>query len=173
MSQEPAQAASAEAPVKPALDIRFLSHGTLESRDIERSIHFYRAFLGLEVVRTSKISAMIRRGGQHVYAVVQSGQNKDAEMSFLNHNGLDVGSDAAVDESHRIVTRDAAEWGLHDISKPMVQHGAYSFYFRDGDGNFWEILSNPRGGYSWMFELGDQEGMGHLKRDFARPALDE
>jgi hypothetical protein len=39
------------------------------------------------------------------------------------------------------------------------------------DENFWEILSNPKGGYGWMFERGDQEGMGHLKRSFERPEL--
>jgi hypothetical protein len=53
--------------------------------------------------------------------------------------------------------------------KPAVQHGTYSFYFWDADDNAWEILANPEGGYSWMFERGDQEGLGHLSRRFDRP----
>ena len=69
--------------------------------------------------------------------------------------------------------RDAEKWGLTQISKARVQHGTYSFYFWDGDGNVWEILSNPHHGYSWMFERGDQEGRGNMRRDYARPVLSE
>jgi len=52
----------------------------------------------------------------------------------------------------------------------MVQHGTYSFYFRDADDNSWEILANPPGGYSWMFERGDQDVAGHMSRKFDRPS---
>ena len=90
-------------------------------------------------------------------------------MPFLNHNGIDVETDAEVDEAYKVVMRDAEKWGLHEISEPLTQHGSYSFYFRDMDENYWEILSNPKGGYGWMFERGDQEGRGHLAKDFDRP----
>lgn len=33
----------------------------------------------------------------------------------------------------------------------------------------WEILTNPPGGYGWMFERGDQEGLEHMSRKFERP----
>ena len=55
---------------KPALNLRLLSHGTLESRDLEASRKFYEEFLGFDVVRTSNISLMIRLGSQHIYTVV-------------------------------------------------------------------------------------------------------
>jgi len=29
--------------------------------------------------------------------------------------------------------------------------------------------ANPPGGYSWMFERRDQEGVGHMSRKFDRP----
>jgi hypothetical protein len=29
----------------------------------------------------------------------------------------------------------------------------------------------PEGGYSWLFEHGNQEGKGHLDRDFKRPGV--
>jgi hypothetical protein len=98
---------------------------------------------------------------------VQSKQR--SEMPMLNHNGIDVESEERVDECHRLVVRDAEKWGLHKISKPLVQHGTYSFYFWDADDNCWEILSNPAGGYTWMFERGDQQGVGHMTRSFQRP----
>lgn len=155
--------------VEPALKLKFISHGTLEVKDIDFSRKFYEEFFGFETVRPSKVSVWVRLGGEHVYVAVKSPPGEHAPMPFLNHNGIDVESDAAVDEAYQIVLRDAEKWKLHEISKPMVQHGTYSFYFRDADENFWEILSNPKGGYSWMFERGDQEGLGHLKRDFDRP----
>jgi catechol-2,3-dioxygenase len=153
----------------PTLKTKFLSHGTLESRDLGFTRRFYTEFLGLQVINTSKISIWCRLGGQHAYAVIQTSANKKAPMSLLNHNGIDVETDADVDECHRLCIRDAEKWKLTKISKPRVQHGTYSFYFWDADENAWEILANPPGGYSWMFERGDQEGMGHLSRNFERP----
>jgi catechol 2,3-dioxygenase-like lactoylglutathione lyase family enzyme len=152
----------------PALDLKFISHGTLESRDVKRTRQFYEEFLGFQVVQASERSLWARLGGEHIYVVIPAGPNHQA-MPFSNHNGIDVGSDAEVDEAHRIVVRDAEQWGLYQISKPRVQHGTYSFYFWDADENAWEILSNPKGGYSWMFERGDQEGRGHWAKDFKRP----
>jgi len=153
--------------VTPRLKLAYLSHGTLESKDLERSRKFYAEFLGLEVVRTSPISLLIRLGGTNTIAVVQS-SNK-AEMTFLNHNGIDVATQPEVDEAHRIIEAEGAAWGVHKLTKPSLQHGTYSFYFWDCDDNAWEILSNPPGGYSWLFERGDQEGRGHLDKKFARP----
>ena len=161
--------ATAEAQVAPTptLKLRFLSHGTLESRDLAFTRRFYEEFMGLEVVQTSKISLLVRLGGQHTYACVLA--KSKTEMPFLNHNGIDVDTEKQVDECYQLVLRDAELWGLHKISKPMVQHGTYSFYFWDADGNCWEILANPPGGYSWIFERGDQEGVGHMNRSFQRP----
>ena len=154
---------------RPALKLRFLSHGTLESRDLAFSRRFYEEFLGLEIVQTSPISLLIRLGGPNTIAVVYSKQAH--EMNLLNHNGLDVSSREEVDEAHRIVCADADKWRLKKITKPHLQHGTYSFFFWDADDNCWEILTNPEGGYSWLFEHGDQEGNGHLDRNFKRPGV--
>jgi catechol 2,3-dioxygenase-like lactoylglutathione lyase family enzyme len=153
---------------KPALDLKFISHGTLESKDLAQTRTFYEEFLGFEVVQASETAMWTRLGGDHIYVVVKARPGKTA-MPFTNHNGIDVHSDAEVDKAHEIVTRDAEQWGLHQISRPHVQHGTYSFYFWDADDNAWEILSNPAGGYGWMFERGDQEGKGHWSKDFKRP----
>jgi catechol 2,3-dioxygenase-like lactoylglutathione lyase family enzyme len=134
----------------PALDLRFLSHGTLESRDLDFARRFYEEFFGFETVRPSKVSLWIRLGGQHIYVVVQV--QKKENMPFLNHNGIDVANDEEVDKAYQITLREAEKWRLRAITKPAIQHGTYSFYFYDADDNCWEILSNPAGGYSWMFE---------------------
>jgi len=169
MNQESSPSGQKKARVEPTLKLKFLSHGTLESRDLEFTRRFYEEFLGFEVVKSSKVSLWCRLGGQHIYVVVLVQPGRKAEMTFLNHNGIDVETEEDVDECHRLVVRDAEKWKLHKISKPAVQHGTYSFYFWDADDNSWEILANPPGGYTWMFERGDQEGTGHMSRRFERP----
>jgi len=78
--------------------------------------------------------------------------------------------EATSDRHGNLVVRDAEIWKLRKITKPGVQHGTYGFYFYDADDNAWEILANPPGGYTWMFERGDQEGHGHMTKSFDRPA---
>ena len=148
----------------PAIKTNFLSHGTLGSKDLDATRRFYEEFLGLEVVRTSPVSLMIRLGGNHVYAVVLT--KKKERMPRIYHNGLDVETDAEVDEAWRRCTEEAGKWGLSEITKPIARHGTYSFLFWDADGNAWEILSNPKGGYTWIFEQGDLEGRGHFGKAF-------
>ena len=154
----------------PALDLNFYSHATLDSKDLAQTRRFFEEFLGFETVQMGKLSFWARLGGQHVIVVVENKQPRP-EMPFLNHNGLDVRTDEAVDQAWETVRRDAEKWGLRNISKPRVFHGTYCFYFYDTDDNIWEILSNPEGGYSWGFERGDQEGSGHMSRSFERPKL--
>jgi catechol 2,3-dioxygenase-like lactoylglutathione lyase family enzyme len=170
MNQESSGEGPKTARVESTLKLKFISHGTLESKDLDFTRRFYEEFLGFEVVRPAKISLWCRLGGQHIYVVVAVQPGRKAEMPLLNHNGIDVETEEEVDECHRLVMRDAEKWKLHKISKPAVQHGTYSFFFWDADDNSWEILANPPGGYTWMFERGDQEGIGHMSRKFDRPA---
>jgi catechol-2,3-dioxygenase len=153
----------------PALKcITFLSHGTLESRDLDKTRQFYEECLGIETVRTSPISLMIRLGGNNTIAVVES--IRKAEMPVLAHNGLDVPTRKDVDDCHRILEAGKEKWGIRKITKPSDQHGTYSFYFCDLDDNWWEILANPPGGYSWMFtQGGDLQAWGAGDDDKVNP----
>jgi catechol-2,3-dioxygenase len=152
----------------PALKLNFLSHGTLESKNLDKTREFYTEFLGLEVIRTSPISILIRLGGTNTIAVVEQ-KNRTEEMAMLNHNGLDVETQAEVNAAYQTIMEQKDEWGLHKISKPMLQHGTYAFFFWDMDDNCWEILTNPQDGYSWLFEKGDLDGKGHMDKNFERP----
>src|SRR5258708_21350078 len=111
----------------PALNLNFLSHGTLESRDLAFSRRFYEEFLGLEVVQTSPISLLVRLGGPNTIAVVYS--KHVGEMNLLNHNGLDVLTKHEVDVAHQTACAEAEKWKLKKISKPHLQHGTSSFFF--------------------------------------------
>jgi catechol-2,3-dioxygenase len=142
----------------PVLKINFLSHGTLESFDLDKSRRFYTEFLGLEVVRTSPVSLMIRLGGTNTIAVVKNPKKKP--LPLLNHNGLDVETREDVDRCHELMTEHKEAWGIKSVTRPTEQHGTYSFYFLDLDDNWWEILTNPKDGYSWMFSKGDLANWG-------------
>jgi catechol 2,3-dioxygenase-like lactoylglutathione lyase family enzyme len=154
---------------KSALKLNFYSHATLECKDIAFTRKFFDEFLGFETVQMADVSFWARLGGDQIIVVVKSPSKTKDSMPFLNHNGLDVGTEAEVDAAYEVVKRDAETWGLHKITKPVIQHGTYCFYFWDKDDNAWEILCNPKGGYSWGFELGDQQGAGHMSRKFQRP----
>ncbi len=134
----------------PVLQIAMLSHGTLECRDLEKTREFYERFLGLEVVRTSDTSMWIRLNCSFAIACVQTGKNKPP-MPLLNHNGLDVATREEVDRAYATIVAQRETWGIGRVTKPLDQHGTYSFYFSDLDENWWELLTNPPGGYSWMF----------------------
>ncbi|HSZ28782.1 MAG TPA: hypothetical protein VK784_03370, partial [Pseudonocardiaceae bacterium] len=76
---------------RPLIDITFISHGTLDSVNLQESRRFYEEVFGFEVVQLSKVSLLLRKGGEHTYVVVETG-NEDHKMSVMNHNGIDVGS---------------------------------------------------------------------------------
>jgi catechol-2,3-dioxygenase len=157
------QADAATGPLK----LNFLSHGTLESTNLDNSRRFYEEFLGLEVVRTSPISLLMRLGGQQVIVVVEVAEK--APMTMLNHYGLDVATAAEVDAAHETIVAQTDKWGITKVTRPLDQHGTYSFFVWDADENCWEILTNPPGGYTWAFERGEQTGRGHLDKDFKPP----
>ncbi|HEY2725396.1 MAG TPA: VOC family protein, partial [Pseudonocardiaceae bacterium] len=73
-------------PAAPLVDIRFISHGTLDSVDLQESRRFYEEVFGFEVIQLSKVSMLVRKGGDHTYVVVETG-NPDHKMGLMNHNG--------------------------------------------------------------------------------------
>ncbi len=146
-----AQAKSKAKKIKPLLKTNFLSHGTVECHNLERARRFYEEVLGFQVVRTSKISMMLRRGKGTIIACVETRRKTQAGM--YSHFGLDVNDRAAVDEAHKLVSGVRNEYSIKKINRPVFQHGTYSFYMVDMDDNWWEILENPKGGYNYVFDL--------------------
>jgi len=149
----------------PMLDIKFLSHGTLEVADLQASRRFYEEVLGFEVIQNSPVSMMLRKGGDHVYVAVAS--PKAQGMGMMNHNGLDVASMEEVDRAYELLNQVKDEYGIRKIQRPHKQHGAYAFYFTDLDGNWWEILYNPPRGYSVMFGKPEADLTGLTEEEFA------
>lgn len=135
---------------KPLVPIEMISHGTLTSLDLQKSRRFYEEVLGLEVIQVSPVSMLARRGSDHVYVIVETAE--PSTMGMFDHNGLDVATRELVEEAHARLTQNKAEYGLGRITKPLDQHGAYSFYFADCDGNWWEIVHARKRGYSSLYD---------------------
>lgn len=147
----------------PLLEVGVISHGTLSSVDLQASRKFYEEVLGLEVVQQSSASLLLRKGSNHTYVVVETGE--PSKMTMLDHNGLDLKDRQAVDEAFKILTAVKDQYGIKRINKAMEQHGAYSFYFQDLDGNWWEILAGRGNGYMFAFEEKERDITGRTDID--------
>lgn len=106
---------------RPLVDITFISHGTLDSVNLQESRRFYEEVFGFEVVQLSKVSLLLRKGGEHTYVVVETG-NEDHKMSVMNHNGIDVGSPEEVDRAHATLTVVKEEYRIRQIH-PTIPSG--------------------------------------------------
>lgn len=135
----------------PLVNIRFISHGTLDSVNLQESRRFYEEVFGFEVVQLSKVSLLLRKGGEHTYVVVETG-NEDHKMSLMNHNGIDLGGSEEVERAHATLTSVKEEYRIRQIHPVRHQHGVYSFYLLDLDGNWWEILASRARGYSYAYD---------------------
>ncbi len=133
--------------LKPAL----LSHGTVESHDLHEARRFYEEFLGLEVTQTSAVSLMLRLNSTTTIACVKT--KGETSAGIYSHFGLDMKSEEEVDEAYRVALEQQENYGIKKITKPVHQHGTYAMYIIDRDDNWWEILTNPEGGYSYVFDL--------------------
>ena len=70
----------------------------------------------------------------------------------MAHNGIDLASEEAVRDAHDLLQQVKDEYGIKRLTKPVRQHGTFSFYLQDLDGNWWEICHLPDGGYAFRFE---------------------
>jgi len=136
----------------PLLELGCLSHGTLLCQDIAKTRRFYEEVLGLDVIQTSPISLMVRKGTQQVYAVVEQPPGNRAPMDFFYHNGLDVKTAADVEKARAQLMSVKEEWGIKKITPVTPMHGDVSFFFMDFDGNWWEIVAPREGGYIANFD---------------------
>jgi catechol 2,3-dioxygenase-like lactoylglutathione lyase family enzyme len=137
---------------QPLVKLQRIGHGTLECLDLGKTRRFYEEVLGLECFQGSPISLVVRLGTNHCYAVLQTKKDAQADMSMMNHNGLDVGTPEEVDAAYQIINSIKDEWGLKQVRPVRKSHGDRSFYFCDFDGNWWEIVSVRPGGYVADFD---------------------
>jgi hypothetical protein len=157
------EAKSATSHVKPSL----LISGTFVTRDLARARRMCEGLLGLECVEPEKGVLLIRERGHkpgeklagQPYWVLEAREVKDIEVpqEMLDHWGVSVPSQAAVDEAYEKVNAQQKEFGLGRVQKPRFRHGSYAFYFVDADSNWWEVeYRTPELVYTSLRQKGDQ-----------------
>lgn len=137
------------------IDIKLLSHGTVPCYDLEYTIDLLKTLFGFEVARTSAVSASFRLGGTFSFSVLKKYDEpvEGINTALLNHHfGLDLDTEAEVDEAYEKIQAYVDRFKLKKITAPCYGHGTYYFYIVDADSNYWEVLMNPKDGYRYRFE---------------------
>jgi catechol 2,3-dioxygenase-like lactoylglutathione lyase family enzyme len=123
-----------------------LTHGTIESLDLDRSRQFYREVLGLDVVSPSpSVKPHYVKHPETPWYIV-SLQVPESDKKILGPNQrftLAVESISAVSEAHRWLRESGKEVGLTGLTEPEERGGVVSFMLSDPDKNWWEITSPP------------------------------
>ena len=141
--------------MKPLIDLPFLSHGHATLKDVEESIRFYRNFLGLDVVKTSPRTLVARLGSNTAIVGVTLGEKglAKANRPWLEnaHFGFDLPTADEVKEARELSLKHQDNFNILNVGDMFDGDEGLSFMLIDQDGNYWEILENPEGGYSHYF----------------------
>lgn len=132
-----------------------LSHGTLTCQSLALSRRFYEDFLGFECVQHQERAMLISVGRQFTIVCIELGE-KAQGSDVLRHWGIDVESRAEVDRLHQLALQHKDEFGIRTVRHVTDQHGAYSFYFEDRDGNWWEFEYVGEVTHATHFDQGDR-----------------
>lgn len=141
--------------------------GTFVTTDIKRARKMCEGVLGLECVEPEKGVMLVRERGHRPgeklhgapYWVLEAQEVDEIKVpqEMLNHWGVFVASQAAVDEAYAKVEAAKEEFGLARVQKPRFRNGSYAFYFVDRDSNWWEIeYRTPELVYTALRLKGDQ-----------------
>jgi catechol 2,3-dioxygenase-like lactoylglutathione lyase family enzyme len=128
--------------IAPVAPTEFLSHGTLESRDLTLSKRFYKEFLGIGCVRHCEPAANFHHGGDWIVVCVGVGgqihpQGRDYRWC------LDLATPEVVDEARQRAIDRGQDYGVQEIGPVEEADGVRSFVLRDLDGNWWELAHRP------------------------------
>jgi len=124
----------------------------LESRRLLSTLRFYRDVLGFPVEPID--DRHFRTGdGAAVNAIVVEAGTMLVPQTVMNHHGVTLPTSAGRETVDAVRTRlesVATDYGIAKIMKPSAQHGSYSFYWQDGDTNWWELEILEEGLNPWQ-----------------------
>jgi catechol 2,3-dioxygenase-like lactoylglutathione lyase family enzyme len=121
-----------------------LSHGTIESNDLDVSRRFYREVLGLDVVSPSPSVKphYLKHPATPWYIVsLQVPRSERKILGPRQRFTLALESATAVVEAHRWLQESGKEVGITALTEPEAKDSAVSFMLSDPDQNWWEITS--------------------------------
>jgi catechol 2,3-dioxygenase-like lactoylglutathione lyase family enzyme len=132
-------------------DTAELTHGTLETRNLNDSRRMFEDILGLRCVRHSPVSQLLAgRGGVGIVCVeapsVAHPRGEENRWVIL------VVTPKAVEKVHRTAGDSGMLMELREISH---EGNTAHFIMQDRDANWWEISSLSPSHYQSIFERGD------------------
>ncbi|MCE0498090.1 MAG: VOC family protein [Methylacidiphilales bacterium] len=132
-----------------------ISHVTFAVSDLDRSLHFYSAVVGLQPLVRWKEGAYLSAGDLWVSLILDKAAGEATNNSSYTHAAFAVPPEQFTALRDRLVAHDAEEW------QPNSSPGE-SFYFLDPDGHKLEIHArtladrlawlreNPKPGLKWL-----------------------
>jgi catechol 2,3-dioxygenase-like lactoylglutathione lyase family enzyme len=150
----------------PAIRTTSLERGTFLTRDLTAARRMFEEVLDLECVKYAPGSLYVRERGHrpgeplagepYLVLEVHEVEKISNPQSFLNHWGVFVATQSDVDRAYAALVANKERYGIRNIQKPKVNHGAYSFYFDDADSNWWEVEHRiPKKQYEALRAKGD------------------
>ena len=152
---------------KPHINAVGIVCGTLATRDLGRARRMCEGIFDFECVEPAPRKLVVREGGHRAgeahhgtpYWVLEFDEVDEIPVAqeMLNHWGVSVRSQSAVDRAYEAIEAHKTEFGLGRVQKPRFRNGSYAFYFVDGDTNWWEVeFREPELTYESLRRKGDQ-----------------
>jgi hypothetical protein len=143
--------------------------GTMVATDLAKTRKMAEGLLGMEGVMVAPDRLLLREVGHRPgepkhgtpYWVLDVRQVDEVEVpqEMLNHWGVELTSQAAVDKAYEICAEKADEFELGRVQKPRFRNNSYAMYFVDRDSNWWEMeYRTPDLVYAALRVKGDQVG---------------
>jgi catechol 2,3-dioxygenase-like lactoylglutathione lyase family enzyme len=136
---------------KPLIEGTVFSHGTMDSRNAEKTQRFLQEFLGVRSVRKSKGTQYVWLGGRWIIACLNVGANVPLRQGEGFRFGLLVKTPEEVDAAHRAALEQQAKWEIQEIQPVRTEGDTRAFWLQDLDGNWWEIYHRPGHLYDDLF----------------------
>jgi len=137
---------------RPLIEGSVFSHGTMDSRNAEKTQRFLQEFLGVRSVRKSKGTQYVWLGGRWIIACLNVGGKVPRRQGEGFRFGLLVATPGEVDAAHAAALEQRDKWQIHDIRPVRVDGETRAFSLQDPDGNWWEIYHRPGHLYDDLFE---------------------
>jgi len=136
----------------PLIEGSVFSHGTMDSRNAEKTQRFLQEFLGVRSVRKSKGTQYVWLGGRWIIACLNVGEKIPPRQGDGFRFGLLVATPEEVDAAHAAALDQREKWEIREIGPVEDDGDTRAFRLQDLDGNWWEIYYRPGHLYDDLFE---------------------
>jgi|GEM_PF-172223 len=127
-----------------------IRHAAIRVKNLSHSLRFWKEVLGFSAYRELESDwAMVSRGETSLSLISSqyaSGlQDSNATGGAgIHHLGITVNEKADVDQWHRALSTAKTAWNSLEVHSPKLHRDlSYGFYFRDPDGNAFEVIWIP------------------------------